>query len=36
MFSILSNSSNIGKNILQRDSTGYHLIHLIINAIQNL
>nr|DAG73702.1 MAG TPA: hypothetical protein [Bacteriophage sp.] len=36
MFSFLSNSSNIGKNILQCDSTDYHLIYLIISIIQNL
>nr|DAV81758.1 MAG TPA: hypothetical protein [Caudoviricetes sp.] len=36
MFPFLSNSSNIGKNILQRDSTDYHLIQLIISIIQNL
>ena len=35
-FPFLSNSSNIGKNILQRDSTDYQLIYLIINIIQNL
>nr|DAV62478.1 MAG TPA: hypothetical protein [Caudoviricetes sp.] len=36
MFPFLSNSSNTGKNVLQRDSTDYHLIHLIISMIQNL
>nr|DAI28522.1 MAG TPA: hypothetical protein [Caudoviricetes sp.] len=33
MFPILSNSLNTGKNVLQRDSTDYHLIYLIISVI---
>nr|DAF27671.1 MAG TPA: hypothetical protein [Caudoviricetes sp.] len=36
MFPFLSNPLNIGKNILLCDSTGYHLICLIISVIQNL
>nr|DAQ52420.1 MAG TPA: hypothetical protein [Caudoviricetes sp.] len=36
MFPFLSNSLNIGKNVLRCDSTDYHLIYLIISSIQNL